>query len=241
MDYYKQMIEQVSKLMNEGDYGEAFKLLEEELAMPYIPSDSEPILVDLFNQCRSQLNASKPAKTMNLEDVESLLQGSVDEQFAAVELLRGSNIRKYLDVVSSYLKDSPHYFVACLLIEVMIEQQIQEELLMNKDGLDVRFTPCYVEMPMDSDGVSEAVQIIRDYFEDDNPTFVQMCIEVLVKEAYLRLPFNIDSDESVPLALAISEYVFKAYGESDAFEIFIKDKELSKQRGYDLLLSKHDI
>ncbi|MEG0093491.1 MAG: hypothetical protein RSC93_05170 [Erysipelotrichaceae bacterium] len=241
MDYYETIINKVQQLMENLEFKEAYDILEEEMKMPYIPSNHEPLLIDLFNQCRCELQSKKPIQNLDINNLESLLNGSIDEQFAAVELLKTSNIRKHLDLVCEYLKNKPHFLVRSMLIELLSEQAIRDEMTIDYDGMDVTFTPCYIEAPMDSDGAIAAVNQIREWFEDDNPTFVQMCVETLVKEAYLKLPFNIDIDESIPFALAIVEYVFQAYGEREAFTEFVKAKELERNCGYDLLLWKHDI
>ncbi|MEF9962164.1 MAG: hypothetical protein RSF69_06255 [Erysipelotrichaceae bacterium] len=241
MDYYKKMMDEVRRLMEANEWKEAYEILEEELKMPYIPADSEPILIDLFNRCRSEIQSTKPVQNLDINNLESLLKGSIDEQFAAVELLKGCNIRLHLDLVCDYLKSKPHYLVRSMLIETLAQQAIRDEITIDYDGMEVNFVPCYVEAPMDADGAIAAVNQIREWFEDDNPTFVQMCVETLVKEAYLKLPFNIDIDESIPFALAIVEYVFHAYGEQEAFAEFVKSKGLESNCGYDLLLWKHDI
>lgn len=241
MDYYTSIIEEVKKLMKDEQVDDAFKILQEELAMPYIPKDSEDQLVELYNQCTHVRNAKAPAKTLNIDQVEELLHGSLDEQYAAVDLLASSNVRKHLDIIEAYLKDDPHYLIRSMLIEVLIDQQINDEMITRYEGMDVTFTPCFVEKPMEADGALQSVNYLRSWFEDDNPTFAMMCVETLVKEAYLHLPFNIDEDESLPFALAVSDYVFAAHQEQAAFEVFVSEKGLAKYRGYELLLWKHDI
>jgi len=109
------------------------------------------------------------------------------------------------------------------------------------DGLEVTFSPCSLDAPMESEGALEAVNYLKDWFENDNPTFTMMCVETLVKEAYLRLPFNIEEDEALPLAAAVTAYVFHAYEEHEAWMLFEEEKGLAQYRGYELLLRKHEM
>ena len=241
MDYYQDIVLKCESLIAESKVKEVYEILEEELRMPYIPKDSEAKIVALYNQCRQQLEQDKPRKSYNEEDVETMLSGSLDEQFAAVEVLRGSNIRRHLPIIEHYFCEKPHYLVRSLLVEALIDQQIHGELKMVYEDMDIVFDPGFVEMPMESDGAVQAVAYLREWFENDNPTFAMMCVETLVKEAYLKLPFNIDEDESLPLAVAVVKYVFYAYGEQPAFEKFLVEKALAQSSGYELLLNKHDM
>lgn len=238
--YYEDILKKVEHQIQEEDFQSAYKILEEELTMPYIPRDYEEKLIAYYNECRSELNVHSN-RSYSEEDINALLEGSLDEQFLAIEQLKKSNIRNHLTEVQKYLSAQPHYLVSSFLMEAMMEQNITEEFTMEKEGLDVTFTPCYIEPPMDCDGVIKAVGYLKDWFENDNPTFTMMCVESLIKEAYLRLPFNIDSDEALPLAQGIAGYVFAANGEVEAWKLFLEEKELAQMSDYELLLSKHDI
>lgn len=239
--YYEEVIKEIKALIEQKAYEDAFALCKYELTMPYIPKDAETAFIDAYNLCRSHMNEAKSEKVIHEEDFERLLQGSFDQQILAVEQLKKSNIRNHLEIVEEYLKGNPHYFVRSLLIEALMEQNITDEITMNYDGLEVVFTPCYIEPVMESDGVVETISYLREWFENDNPSFLMLCIDSLVKEAYLKLPFNIEEEESLDLALAVCQYVFEASGEKDAFEAFIVEKGLAQTGGYELLLKEHDI
>ena len=170
-----------------------------------------------------------------------LLKGSLEEQFLAIEQLRKSNIRNLLDAIRDYLGNAPHYLIRSYLIEAMMEQNISDEFTIEMDGLVITFAPCFIEPPMESDGVIQAVAYLKDWFESDNPTFTMMCVETLVKEAYLRLPYNIEEDDALGIAIGVAQYVFAAHEEMDAFAIFLNEKGLARNSGYELLLSKHEI
>ena len=68
-----------------------------------------------------------------------------------------------------------------------------------------------------------------------------MCVESLIKEAYLRLPFTIEEDEAFDLAVDIACYVFKANEDKEGLMMFLNEKGLAQSYGYELLLSKHDV
>ena len=238
--YYDDILKKIKDLMDEGKYAEANKLLEEELAMPYIPFNVEEELIQCYNECRSELRAHTQ-KAYSEDDIEAMLAGELDEQFLAIEQLKKSNIRNYVDVIQNFLSQkNVHTLVRSLLIEAMMDQNITDEFTCEINGLEVCFSPCAIDSVMESEGVNKAVMYLRKWFENDNPTFAMMCVESLIKEAYLRLPFTIEEDEGEALAAAIVHYVFVAHEEYEAWQSFCKEKNLAQYNGYELLLNTYD-
>ena len=88
--YYKEILHTIRTHMSERNYEKAFRLLEDELAMPYIPKQSEQELIELYNECRSELRAQKGQRSYQEADLETLLYGDMDEALMAVELLKSA-------------------------------------------------------------------------------------------------------------------------------------------------------
>lgn len=239
--YYEEILKEIEKLYQKKDFQEIYTILKDELSMPYIPKEYEDKMVSLFNECRCELELNKVQRNYQEEDIDHLLSGSLDEQFMSIDLIKKSNIRNHLDVIEAYLKTECHSLVRAYLIEALMEQNVTSELALNYEGMDVTFTPCYVENPMDCDGVQIAVQYLREWFENDNPSYLMMCMETLVKEAYLRLPFSIDEDEGELLAYAVAQYVLEANKDDSSYELLKHKKELARTGSFELLLNKHDI
>lgn len=239
--YYEDILKQLHKLMAEHKEQEAYAILEQELSMPYIPKDVEPELIRLYNDCRSTLRRDKHQRSYDEEDVEALLNGSLEEQFMAVELLKKSNIRNHLDQIEAYLCSTPHLLVSSYLIDALMEQKIADEIHMKYNEMDISFLPCYIEAPMRSKGAIIAANALCEWFEDEDPTFLKLCIESLIQECYLHLPFNIDEDEGIPLALSVVCYVMRANGAQKEIDEFLSDKNLEDEKGFVLLLNKHGI
>ncbi len=239
--YYKDVISEIKTLMEKKNMQEAYAVLETELAMPYIPKDSEEELISLYNECRHALELNKVQRSYDEEDIARLLDGSFEEQLAAVELLKKSNIRKHLDVVEACLCKDVHVLIRSYLIEAMMEQHVTEEIHMCYEGMDITFLPCALDMPMDSEGAVIAAEMLHEWFENEDPSFLRMCMESLVKEAYLRMPFAIEEDEGVFAAAAIAGYVFEANGNKSGFTAFIREKALAQTGGFELLLYKYGI
>lgn len=239
--YYEDILKKAENLKQNQEYEACLKILEEELSMPYIPKEYEDRLVANYNECRSVVMQDRKQRVYDEDDIAILLKGSLDEAFLAIEQLKKSNIRNHLTEIQEYLKEAPHYLVRSFLMEAMMEQNITDEITVDIDGLEVRFTPCYIEPPMESDGVVAAISFLRDWFENEDPTFLMMCVESLVREAYLKLPFNVEEDEALDLAVAITCYVFHAQENREGMIAFLKDHALEQHQNYELLLNKHEM
>lgn len=240
--FYETLISDVETCMKNSEYDKAMKLLEEEFSMPYIPKEYENQLIDLFNACRSAINADKKLKQRyDEEDIEALLNGSIDEAFLAVDMLKSGNLRNHLSIVKDYLKNNPHYLIRTLLIECLIEQEIRDTFELNYDGLELSFHSEYVELPVNQESFVKAVKIVSEYYENDNPVFLRMCVESMMKEMYFKMPFVLSEDEVYYFIYAILHYVYEANDDLEGFKCMIHEKNLANYGGYDLLLYKYGI
>ena len=68
-------------------------------------------------------------------------------------------------------------WVKAFLIEALIEQSVSEEFVMEREGLEYRFVPCALTLPGQSDGVNQAVSHLREWFENEDPSFLTFCVE----------------------------------------------------------------
>lgn len=239
--YYEKLLKDINENMQMNQYEKAMDLLAEEFRMPYIPKEYEERLIPLYNECKSELNASKVEHKYGEDDIATLLNGSIDQAFQAVELLKASNVRKHIDEVEAYLSNEPHFLIRSLLIECLVEQEIRDEIKINYDGLEITIIPSYVEMPNEQDAFVKAVKQVQDYYENDNPTFLMMCVECMIKEMFFKLPFPLADDEINYFIYAILMYVYQANDDKEGFKVFIHEKNLANYGGYDLLLYKYDI
>lgn len=242
MDYYTEKINEIKKLINNQEYDEALIILKSELSMPYIPMDCEKI----FNDLLQEVNSYRDEKNINRrciydkEQVLQLLNGELSDAYIAIEFLKESNIRNYLDVVEAYLSVNPDKMIRAALIEILVDQQIHDEINLDYDGMEVRFIPSYVEKPFESDNGLKCVSIIENWFINDNPSFMKLCIETLFLELSYLLPFQVDEDEIMMVCKAVVKYVYKASNDEEQFYQFESEKKLANYGDYDLLLYKYN-
>lgn len=240
-NYYEDLMNKIQEFIHKEKYIQANMLIETELNMPYIPTPYEERLQKLHTHCQSELKANTNKRKYDEEDIEKLLFASVEQATQAIEILRGSNIRNYLDMIQTYLSNSPHFLIRTLLIECLIEQDITSEISMDYDGLEVTFIPAYCELPQDQEVFMECIKQVNAYYENENPTFLKMCIETMLKEMYFKIPFTLVEDEMNCFIYAILEYVYQANQDIEGFKAFILEKNLANYSGYTLLLYEYNI
>lgn len=235
--FYQEVIAEIDALIEKQNHREASELLKQELSMPYIPQDVEAALREREALLKGE--ASQRLIHFDGDALEAMLLGERTQAMIAVDYLKTCNIRMYLELIQDVMPALRDRQIIAALIEALMQQNISEELHCDYEGMEVAFLPCFIDDPFDNDGVEAAASYLSTWFEHDNAAFHQMCMQTLMLESFLRLPFTIEEDEAEVLAAAIAGYVFEAFGQKDEYFAFLKQKNLARFDGYELLLRKH--
>jgi len=207
MSYYDEFFKKIDELIVCNENVKAVSLLEEELNMPYVPSD---ILIKL-KEYYAKLNVDDvKLNKLSDEQITSYLKMDEQHQLFAVNELNERNLRNYLDIVNEYLSIEGYINAKVLLIDSLIRQEISEEIIYNQNGLEYKFIPRYVLLVEESDGYTSGKKYINEYFLKD-PSKAKMALDLLYKELMLKLPISLDAFEGLEEAKKIIEYVIKAF------------------------------
>lgn len=236
-NYYSECIEKIEKMIQDGNLSEASCLIQEELSMPYIPLDVEEKLLELK---KDTLPSSK-RKMLSDEELEDYINRGEIFQLLVIKELKERNIRQHLDLIQRIFDTTESTLVIISLIEICIEQQLTEEFKINKDGLDVYFIPSACVLPQDSDGFESCMNILKDWLENEDPTFYDLCKQTALKEAYLHLPFEIEEEESEAMAYEVVMYVAAMMECEDSIKRMLSEKNTSQKATFELLLYSNTI
>lgn len=236
--YYEELIENIRAFMKENQIEKAYGRIHEELSLPYVPHHVEHTLKELQEECRLQLQDTPVTRIYREEELKQLFDGNCEEQWKAVSCLKESNIRNFLELIETVLCGTCDRMIKAFLIEALIEQGVSEEMHMVEEGLEYSFIPCYIETPTKAQGTIAAHDILCDWFEHVDPSFLRLALDALIEEAYLRLPMNIEETESEWIAHAIAKYMFSAIGFAQNYEPFRKSHQLPEIGTYDFLFQK---
>ena len=234
--FYAECLEEIAQLIRQGRIPEARAKVDTELAMPYVPSDVLPALQDFDRQLRllAAENRKPGVGVMSLEEIEEGLKGDREHQLQAVDALHGMNLRSCLDLLRAYLETDPDPLASALLIDSLIDQQISEELTLNRDGLCYTFIPRYQEEAAESDGFLQARALIREWLENENPSLFNLCEQVLIREAYLALPLGFEEAEGISLASSCVHLVYCSMQDEEGWRQFASQHQLENVNLFDL-------
>lgn len=227
-NYYDEVIQEIQENIENKNYCEAMSLLKKELSMPYIPKDVEDKLYALLHDLKFQMSDQSNSYEKNIDDILDGLHGTSEQQLIACSQLVKRNLRDYIEDIRDYLKEDPYVDAAALLVESLAEQEIQDEFVWNKDGVEYTFygdsiTPC-----AKSKGFLKANLLLQKWLEK-NPDMYEMAKSLLIHEVFLFLPLTYEEEEGESLAFDIVENICQMMGREDLLENIKKQINFSDE------------
>lgn len=232
--YYQSLLQQIQEELDQEAYDRAYSLIQTELELPYVPQEALEVLEAYRDQCKPQLQSSKIDHAL-----EDLVQGNMAMQEKAVALLKTMNLHTMSDLVQKLL-DSDDLLdeIKGELIESLMEQKVDTPYHIKKSGLEITFVPSVI-IPADQDEVVLAVRDLFDqWFSNDNPTFHRFCNRLLEQEVLENRPMDLVDCSAISIAKSIVRIVSDAFGQSDEFLLFVKEKQLENVVEIPLLIER---
>lgn len=232
MDYYDECLKKLEQMLHEELFDEAAKLIDEELKMPYIPNYFEEKLI----QFKKMIPLTDTSNQMSDEKIYDFFKKDEAHQLMAIQALQKRNLRMYSDSIQEWFDEAKSELVVLSLTEICISQRLNEEYTIVKNGLEIRFVPSVCAHPSESNGVEASLTYLKEWLCQENPSFYQLCVECVFKEAFLRLPFDIEEEESEAMAFAIVMYVADLMKYENEMKKLLSEKNASQKGCFELLL-----
>ena len=124
-NYYDEILDEIKQLINNGQNDLAYSKILNELNMPYIPSDIEKKLQELYQEVKF---VNRKTKVFDDERIEEYLSHNDESTLLAIDRLAKLNVRNYLKSIKNFLINDPNKYAAGLLIDILIEQNINDEI-----------------------------------------------------------------------------------------------------------------
>jgi len=131
-----------------------------------------------------------------------------DLLYMALDQMQQINIRMLLYPIRDYLKD-PHKpsFAKTLIMEILIAQEIDEELEVEKNGHLYYFNPSISPLVLERECYNGVGRVLQRVLEDNNPSLLNQCLDFLEYYLYDTYPADIYEDEYIQTAGVIHYYV----------------------------------
>lgn len=92
-------------------------------------------------------------------------------------------------------------------MEILIEQQIDEEIEVEKFGVIYDFNPSYMPLVLEQSQYMGIISCLESVLEDENPTLFEQCVEYLEYILYAIYPKEIYEEDYALKAAAIHYYI----------------------------------
>lgn len=194
-NYYKEIIDDIKKCINDGELDQALFLIRKELEMPYIPNEIEQELLVLQREIRFKSGEDESNNEISDQKLLNMLKGKEMSQLQAVNHLTTRNLRLYVEELKDYLSKDPSPEAAALLIDALAEQEISDEFTYTINGVEYTFWPDSVTPVTKSEGFKEGLKYLNEVLGKE-PSLLEMVKTVFINHLYLSLPLSIDAEES---------------------------------------------
>ncbi|MCF0258726.1 MAG: hypothetical protein HUJ54_02590 [Erysipelotrichaceae bacterium] len=234
--YYQSVISQLVDLFSRQEYDQISRIIDNELSMPYVDAQAQEILEQYREDLKPHLAKSRQVSD---EEIEQWVSGSERQQEMAAGALQKMNMRQYTDLIQKLL-DSEQLLDEFKgeLIEAMMEQKLDEEFKIVKNGMEIEFVPSLIT-PVSQDPVlKEADSILERWLSCDNPSMLSFCRQLLEQEVLEMRPMDFEGIAPQKLAASLVRLVYQAMKDEDGWNQFAKDHQLEDTEAYPLLIEK---
>ncbi len=233
MGYYEEIVSEIRSAIDEHRYEDAKFLLKRELSMPYIPEDAEIQFHALEKDLRYAAEDTHEPEEAPLEVLLKMLKEKPEAQLAAASKLHDRNLRSCTQEIQDYLSRDPYPEAAALLIEALAEQEVGEEFVYTKDGVEYTFWPDAVTPIVKSPGFLDAIALLKQWVSR-NPSLLETAKSVLVHDAYMYLPLSYEKEEAEQAACEAAMKAADLLGDEAGKAELRKTYEAWKQRQHTL-------
>lgn len=245
-DYYEIIGLYLLSLMELHEYDEALSILNEELAMPYVESNYLQVMNNLYDEivARKQIYLIENGiykDALSEQSIQEVLahEHDFDVVLDVIMRLDDFNIRNLMGSIKTFLSNEKRNdILKSFILELLIKQQINEDVLVKKNGYEYQFRPLASDMVKQNHHYLQTSQKLSNHL-DKNPSLLNMCLDVLDIVSYSIYPETIAEHEVDLYAGAIEYYVssvnyeqikedFMEYYQSDEVSIETKVDQIAK-------------
>lgn len=234
--FYQSVFDNIQSLIRAQKISQAQALIEQELAVPYIPSEIEAQLKDW----QARLKAVSPAAPVDqMARLDELMAGGLAAREKAVTLLKNANLRNYVPAIQKLLNDDQllDEFKGELIRE-LISQRVDEDFRMNKNGLDIEFNPASLIPDYQDPVLTQTRQLFGQWLGDSFVLSEDFAGQLLEQEILETLPFDFSFTDPESLAASIIRLVYLSMKDEDGWKKFEHEHHLENIQLYPLQIEK---
>lgn len=221
-NYYDEILAEIKEKMQAGKASEAMAMVNQELSMPYIPPEIEASLRKLKRDLQYQVSEKNGSRERSMDEILDSLKGTPEEQLAGAAALSRRNLRECLPEIQDWLAKDPFPQAGALVVEAIAEQQIGDEFVWNRGGVEYTFFGDGLTPVAESRGFLTAEALLKDWLSNDNPDLYEMAKTLLVHEVYMFLPLSYEEEEGKTLALQMVQQVSEMMDDGKTYQEILR-------------------
>ncbi len=203
--YHEFNILYIRSLCELKQFDKALNILDEELAMPYIPMEYDQIYRTIVQEVAQEVAPEYKPPQMSEDEIKELLnKRPIDEKFldAAISL-KEKNIRNYLEEIKNIISDSsiPNVCKVVLLMGLK-GQEVSLDLDFVSPRGNKKINSLDYVLPLDKEYeiIFEAYKMINDLSKDYN---FKECMKIVATGIAISfMPFEVEKEEVNELVAA---------------------------------------
>ena len=216
----------VSFYAEREDISKALEVVSYYKNAPYISMEVEDFLNELKLEL-TKLNENK-VKEYNFDKIRKMLFSKNEEALAsALGYLSKQNIRYYIPLIKEFLLSEVAYKYKTLALFILVEQKVDEQIKVNKNGRIFTYNPSFLILPFDSIEYKNCKKTI-ELLSQNKPYIGELAIELLNTIQIKEYPASlIEEYDYVIIAEILLDMASIAMNEKSKIEEIVKKYNLN--------------
>ncbi|SDK41576.1 tetratricopeptide repeat protein [Sediminibacillus albus] len=219
-DYYFEYLHiYLTLLFQMSEYKQLIEIIEDVFASKTVVEPFQSQLKQLSEMSKklSQDKMDEQAYDYINELGKAVKAGDSFSQWRLLVQCRGLAVAPYIQFLKRLLKDQQiDPVVKTAIIEWMQEQQIDEDIAVDKLGFTITVNPSKLK-GIDSHAVTKQIHVLMREVEQDNPSLFQLLENLLYRYLYVRYPVMPEEKDLVAISHAL-KIMGAQYLQLEAFE-----------------------
>lgn len=216
----------VSFYAEREDISKALEVVSYYKNAPYISMEVEDFLNELKLEL-TKLNENK-VKEYNFDKIRKMLFSKNEEALAsALGYLSNQNIRYYIPLLKEFLLSEVAYKYKTLALFILVEQKVDEQIKVSKNGRIFTYNPSFLTLPFDSIEYKNCKKTI-ELLSQNKPYIGELAIELLNTIQIKEYPASlIEEYDYVIIAEILLDMASIAMNEKSKIEEIVKKYNLN--------------
>ena len=216
----------VSFYAEREDVSKALEVVSYYKNTPYISMEVEDFLNELKLEL-TKLNENK-VKEYNFDKIRKMLFSKNEEALAsALGYLSKQNIRYYIPLIKEFLLSEVAYKYKTLSLFILVEQKVDEQIKVIKNGRIFTYNPSFLTLPFDSIEYKNCKKTI-ELLSQNKPYIGELAIELLNTIQIKEYPASlIEEYDYVIIAEILLDMASIAMNEKSRIEEVVKKYNLN--------------